>query len=395
MTGRLREIRAALAHGASTTFARPRNTLLTVAGFLIAAATLLGLLTIPSGLGQLASRTGLADVAVLMPTGHAASGGLTDAQQIGLIGDLPGVAHGARGDALVAPQFTVKVKLRRFNGSQSDVMIRGVPPSFWQVVGGSAHVVHGGMFKPGLRQLIAGVGVARTFAALDTGAHVLVRGVPWHVSGEFAARGSLWQSELWTDLGSLQAAWNAPNRVNEIWVKLVSPGAFRQFDAALSANGSLGGWTAVRQTDYYRFQIGFIYRFARIAAWGIAILLGAAAILAIANALNMALMARRRETAVFRALGFRRANLAAAMLIEVVVTSLVCACIVIAVGWLALNGRVVSSATFSQSVDFSLHVGPAVAVQTLAYTVALGVLASAWPIRRAVHAPLTRALQGE
>jgi putative ABC transport system permease protein len=215
------------------------------------------------------------------------------------------------------------------------------------------------------------------------------------VTGEFSAGGSLWESELWTDIGSLQAGWNAPNVVSSLWVKLTSPAAFGKFKAALRANESLKGLHVQRQRDYYRWQVGFIYRYARIAAWGISILLGVAAMLAIANALNMALTARRHETAVLRAVGFRQINLALAMLIEVIVMGAACAGIVILVGWLVLNGRNVSSATFFQSISFSLHVGLGVALSTIAYTVALGVLAALWPITRAVRAPLTKTLQDE
>ncbi len=393
----MREIRSALSQGLLATLARPRNALLTAAGFLIASATLLGLLTIPAGLAQLAGHTGREDVAVVL-TSHdlsEAAGGMNDAEKLALIGNLPGVAHDAEGHALVAPQFVVSTKLRRFDGTRSDVTVRGVSPEFWKVVGDTVKLDSGRKFKPGVRELIAGTGAARGFVALGTGAHVLIRKTPWKVTGQFSAGGSLWDSELWTDIGSLQSAWNAPGRVTTLWVRLTSPAAFDEFKSTLTSNASLQGLPVRRQTDYYRWQVGFIYRYAWIAAWGISILLGMAAILAIANALNMALAARRRETAVLRAMGFRQITLALAMLVEVIVVGLVCAGIVILVGWLALNGRNVTSATFFQSIDFPLRVGPTVIWQTLAYTAVLGFLSALWPIVRAVRAPLTRALQDE
>lgn len=393
----LRELGAALSLGFLATIARPRNTLLTAAGFLIASATLLSLLTIPAGLARLAGHTGLSDVALVLtgPAASEAAGGMDDAEKITLIGNLPGVARDDYGHALVAPQFVVTTKLRRFDGAPSDVTIRGVSPAFWQVVGNAARMTSGRTFTPGVDELIAGSGAARAFAALDTGATVAIRRTPWHVSGNFDTGGGLWDSELWTDIGSLQAAWNAPGRITALWVKLVSPASFNEFKAALLANGSLKGMQAQRQTDYYRWQVGFIYRYTQVAAWGISILLGVAAVLAIANALTMALAARQREIAILRAVGFRRTSLALALFIEVIATGFLFACAVIVAGWLVLDGRAVSSATFFQSIDFSLRVGPWVAAQTIAYTLVLGLIAALWPIARAVRAPLTRALQGE
>jgi putative ABC transport system permease protein len=290
----------------------------------------------------------------------------------------------------------VNVKLRRFDGTRSDVMVRGVSPVFWQVVGDNMHLAHGRIFKPGLRELITGAGAAGHFVTLDTGGHVLIRKTPWHVVGQFTAGGSLWESELWTDIGSLRSAWNAPGDTEtSLWVKLTSPAAYNAFAAALRTNASLKGLHVERQRDYYRFQVGFIYRYTRIAAWGISILLGIAVVLTIANALYMALTARRRETALLRAVGFKQIYLALAMLIEVIVIGAVCACFVILIGWLALNGRSISSATFFQSIDFSLSVSPPVAFWTILYTVLLGIVAALLPIARAVRAPLTRALQEE
>ncbi|NCT68741.1 MAG: ABC transporter permease [Rhodanobacteraceae bacterium] len=388
----IREVRGALTQALLTTLTRPRHLLLSVAGLLIAGATLLGLLTIPAGLDGLAARTGLDDVAVVLAGNQPseAAAGMSDAEKATLIGNLPGVARSTGGSALIAPQFVVNIKLRRRDGATADVMLRGVSPAVWQVLGEHVRLVRGAAFGAGLQELIAGAGVARDFVALDTGAQTLVRKRPWRVSGEFTADGGLWESELWTDIGILQATWNAPGRISAWWVKLTSPAAFDSFEAALSGNSSLKGMYALPQRDYYRMQVGFIYRYTQIAAWGISLLLGLAALLAIANALHMALSARQRETALLRALGFRRTCLALSMLIEVVAISLVCACIVILVGWCVLDGRAIASATFFQSIGFPLRVSANVASWTVFYTCTLGVLAALWPISRALLAPLGR-----
>src|SRR5690625_7735047 len=114
----VRELLAALALSFRTSLAQPRHLLLTVAGFLIAAATLLGLLTIPAGMAQLAAHTGLPDVAVVIAAG-ADAGGMDSAEQRALNGNRPGVAHNSAGDALVAPQFLVTTRHRRPEGAET------------------------------------------------------------------------------------------------------------------------------------------------------------------------------------------------------------------------------------------------------------------------------------
>jgi len=151
----------------------------------------------------------------------------------------------------------------------------------------------------------------------------------------------------------------------------------------------------VRQRSYYDEQIGFVTLFAQLATWIIAVVLGLGAILAIANALGMALAARHREIAVLRAVGFGQAALAIALLIEVCVIAASCAGVAILIGWFALEGRGIDSSTGDQALRFFLHLSPGAALGTLLYNLGLGVAASLWPILRAVRASLVSALQSE
>lgn len=212
-------------------------------------------------------------------------------------------------------------------------------------------------FAAGKDELIAGVGAARGFVALDTGATTSIHRNPWHVSGEFAANGGFWESELWTDLAALQSAYHAQGALTCLWVKLTSPAAFEEFKEALHDNPQTQGLHAVRQRDYYTGQTEFLKYLVTAAAEGVSALLGLGAVLAITNALGMALDARRRELAIQRALGCRRGALAVALLVEVLVIGAVCAAVAVLVAWLAVNGHEVGSSTGGSAIEFRMHVG--------------------------------------
>src|SRR5690625_7342215 len=106
----VRELLAALALSFRTSLAQPRHLLLTVAGFLIAAATLLCLLTIPAGMAQLAAHTGLPDMAVVIAAG-AYAGGMDSAEMWALICNLHGVAHYSEGNSLSVPKFVEIIRM--------------------------------------------------------------------------------------------------------------------------------------------------------------------------------------------------------------------------------------------------------------------------------------------
>jgi putative ABC transport system permease protein len=392
----LRETASSLATCLGTSLVRPRHTLLIAFGFVIAGITLAVLLTLPAGLKQLAGNTGLSDVAVVLSGNSFNESGASFKPEIAaLVGSLPGVAHGRNGQPLVAPQFVVDTRLRRNDGISATVLVRGVTPVFWDVLGHAVSIRSGRRFAPGKDELIVGVAAARGFVALDTGATTSVNRNPWHVSGEFAAGGGFWESELWTDMAALQAAYHAQGAVTCLWVKLTSPATFETFKKALDDNPQTQGLHAMRQRDYYSLQTSFLKYLILAATEGIAVALGLGAILAIVNALGMAMAARRRELAIQRAVGFRRAALALALLIEVLVIGAICAAVAVLVAWLVVNGHEVGSSTGGSAIEFRMRVGSSVIGWTFAYVLMLGLLSALWPIARAVRAPLTRVLQDE
>lgn len=393
----LRQIATSLATGLNTALTRPRHTLLIAFGFVVAGITLAVLLTLPAGLKRLAGNTGLPDVAIVLSgnTFTNESSGSFKPELAGLIGSLPGVAHDRLNQPLIAPQFVVDTRLRRTDGTTATVLVRGVTPAFWDVVGHAISIQSGRHFATGKDELIAGVAVARGFVALDTGSTISIHDTPWHVSGEFTAKGGFWESELWTDMAALQSAYHAQGAVSCLWVKLTSPAAFKTFQQALHEDPQTQNLHAVMQRDYYSGQTEFLNYLITAAAKGVAMALGLGAILAIVNALGMALAARKRELAIQRAIGFHRGALAMALLVEVLVIGAVCAAIAILVAWFAVNGHEVGSSASGSAIQFRMRVDNSVIGWTFAYVLILGVLSALWPITRAVGAPLTKALQDE
>lgn len=390
------EIGTSVTTGLATAIARPRHTLLIASGFIIAGITLAILLTIPSGLKRLAGRTGTPDVAIVLPNGISnESGGTFDSAMAGLVGSLPGVAHGRDGAPRVAPQFVINTRLRRTDGTTATVLVRGVTPAFWNIVDDSVSLQSGKRFQAGKDQVIAGVAAARGFVSLDPGATIAIHNGPWRVTGDFAAHGGFWESELWTDMAALQSTFNAQGKLTCLWVRLTSPAAFDEFRKALHDDPRTRGLEAMRQPAYYALQSQFLQSFITVTAQAVAVVLGLGAIMAIVNALGMALDARRRELAIQRAVGFRRSALAMALLTEVLVIGAVCAGVAVLVAWLTVDGHEVGSSSFASAIQFRMHVGAGVIGWTFAYVLILGVLSALWPIVRAVRAPLTKALQDE
>lgn len=391
---RLREIAGALNTSLVGHAARPRHLALISAGFLVAGFTLLLLLAVPAGFEALGGQTGLDNVAVVLggTAQDEASSALTPAV-VALVGSLSGVAHNTAGAPVVAPQFIATTSVRRKDGSQVNVLVRGVTSATWGLSATALHWNAGQLPRTGAPEIMAGDTAARSYAGLSPGADIKVRAAPWRVLGTFRG-GGLWDSELWTDMSALQATFNATSNVSVLWVKLQSNAAFDEFAQAIKRDPRLSGVRTERQRGYYARQVSFVTSFMRIAALGIAVTLGLGAVFTIANALNLALISRRRELAVLRALGFRQGSLAFALLIEVTLIGFVATMASIVIASIVLNGREIGTSTGEQAVVFALAVTPAVMAWTILYALTLGIASALWPAHQAVRAPLLRTLAG-
>lgn len=378
----------------ATDLARPRHLLLTFAGFFIASLALVGLFAIPAGLERVAGSTGQDDVALILAADaqDEASSRLPKSV-LAILSTLPGIARDKGGRALVAAQFIASAKLRRADGSVRRVQVRGVDDATWQLLGSQVRLSKGKQPGSGLNELVVGSALYQSYVGLAPGSRIEIRHSPWHVLGGFTVPGSLWDSELWADAGALKSTFNVRGGASVIWARLTSPDAFERLADAIASDARLSKVRAVPQRDYYQKKMGFLVHFARIAAWGIAVTLGLGAILAIANALFMALAARQRETATLRAMGFAQAAIALATFLEVVLIGIVSTMMSIALAWLVLDGASVTTATTSQSVMFTFSVDGSVVSAVLLCSVAVGLVAALWPTVRMIRSPLVAALR--
>ena len=378
--------------------ARPRYLLLVAAGYLVAGITLLVLLTLPAGLRRLAAQTGGDDLAVVLPRAALVDEGAQNIspEQVALISTLPGIAHDDDGHAMVAPQFVAYVKTRRKDGLPGSLLIRGVTPEFFRVVGDRFRTISGKLPREGHEELMAGIGAANAFVALDLGASAKIkRGIVWQVCGTFSAGSGFWETELWTRADVLRAAYGNSNDVTTMWVRLSSPGEYGLLVKALQSDPRLNGLSIHRQRDFYAAQSGFLEHFAYLSILIVSAALGSGAILASANSLAVALRGRQRELAVMRAIGFRGTDLTLALMVETWLVGLLSATLVIALGAMFWNGHAIDSATFGRAVHFEVVLDWKVALLTLAYVLALGTLAAILPIRKVITAPLVEALRDE
>jgi putative ABC transport system permease protein len=355
---------------------------------------LIGVLSISAGFRAVLTLSGARDVAIVLRSGATdeMGSGLTQ-EQTRIIADAKDIARNAQG-ALASPELyvIVDIPLKR-TVTAANVPLRGVGQQAPQLRQ-NFRIVEGRNFTPGTFEIIAGRGASQQFEGLTVGNKLRWGTTDWTVVGIFEDRGSVAESEVWTDATVLQGAYNRGTTYQSMRVKLTSPAAYASFKDALTTDPRLNV-RMFTERDYYEQQSRTLIALVSTIGTTIAVLMGLGAVFAALNTMYSAVSARTREIATLRALGFGSAPVVVSVLTEALLIGLVGGALGALIAYFAFNGVRASTmnfATFSQ-ITFAFQVTPSVLVLGVIYALILGFVGGLLPSVRAARLPITTGLR--
>jgi putative ABC transport system permease protein len=383
-----------LAYNLRSARARWMSSLVAVAGIAGTVGVFVAMLALARGFRATVVSTGLPDNAIVQRAGsdsEMTSALLIDAVRI--VEDAPQVVR--RGtDALVSPEVVVIASLPlRATGGDANVQMRGVSPRVLDVRR-NVRLTRGRFVEPGLYEIVVGRHAATAYAGLDLGARVRIGPGTWTVVGHFDAGGSAFDSEVWADADVLNVNYQRPRGVfQSVTARLTSAEEFAAFDAALRTDPRLQV-QAEREPEYYAAQSRTVTTLITVLGGLVAIVMALGAVLGALNTMYSAVAERAREIAVLRALGFGRASIVLAFLVESLVIALaggILGCLLV----LPVNGvttGTINWQTFSH-LSFAFRITPDLLALGLLFALLMGVLGGLPPAIRAARSRVAVALR--
>jgi putative ABC transport system permease protein len=300
------------------------------------------------------------------------------------------VARDDKGQPLASPEIVLVANLKRNDGAETNVAIRGVTPKAMAVRGGVT-VSSGRVFTPGLYELMVGDRIADRFN-LGLGKTLRLQRREWTVVGTFKSEGNGFESEVWADVNVLGPAFNRTGGFQSLVVRLKDPAQFDAFQRSVVDNPQFQ-LRVDREIDYYDAQAGNVAALLMALAWFVSIVMAVGAVVGAMNTMYAIVASRTREIGTLRALGFSRL----AILTSFVLESLLLAVIAGGLGCLiampanTLTGAT-GQATFSE-ISFAFRVTPAIVVTAMIFAAWMGFLGGLLPAMRAARMPITSALR--
>ncbi len=374
---------------------RPVSTATTALGIGLTVAIYIGALALAAGFRASLVTTGSPDNILVLRKGADSeiSSGIS-LEHANIIKAIPAVAVGPDGRPRASAEMVIVVNKDRVGQKgSSNVMVRGVDPAAPDLRGGIT-MVAGRMFTPGTDEVIVAKRIAGRFANCNVGDKLRFEQRDFTVVGQFTAKGSAFESEIWGDANVLMPSLHREGYYQTLVFRMKDPSQYAQVKKELESDPRLQ--VQVRhEREFYAEQSNMFSGLITAIGTFITVIMAVGAVFGAANTMYAAIGARTREIATLLVLGFRPSAVMASFVLESVIISIIGG-LVGCVLSLPMNG-ITSSTTNFQSFSemaFQFRITPQILIQGVIFSALLGLVGGFFPALKAARQSLSRSLRG-
>lgn len=373
--------------------ARRLTTALTAVGMALVVFVFATVLMLSEGLRQTLVDTGSYDNVVTIRRGSQTEiqSGI-ERRHAAIVESLPGVALGPEGSRLVSKETVVLINLtKRGSAKPANVVIRGMSPT-GLVLRPQVRMAEGRMFRPGSSEIVAGRHIAERFSGGGLGETLHFGMRDWTVVGIFDAGNSGFDSEIWGDAEQLMQAFRRPV-YSSIILRLAEPAGFDALKPAIENDPRLT-LESKRESRFYADQSETLARFINILGMALSVIFSIGAVIGAMITMYASVANRTTEIGTLRALGFGRAGILGAFLLESLLLGLIGG--IAGLAFASLMQFVTISTmnwqTFAE-LAFSFKLSPAIILESLFFALSMGLAGGFLPAVRAARMNIVDALR--
>ncbi len=373
--------------------ARKLTTALTAGGMALVVYVFATVLMLAAGLEKTLVSTGQDDnVVVIRRSAQTEIQSGVDRRQASIVSSLPDIAVGQDGERLISKEPVVLINLqKRGTNKPSNVVIRGVTPA-GLTLRPQVELVEGRMFRPGTSEVIAGRAIANGFQGAGVGETLRFASRDWTVVGMFDAGHTGFDSEIWGDAEQMLQAFRRLG-FSVVIFRLADTDRFDAVKKELESDPRLTV-EAKRETRFYADQSEALSKFISYLGTTISVIFSIGAIIGAMITMYASVASRTGEIGTLRALGFSRAAILAAFLVEALLLGLLGGIFGLAAAS-AMQAISISTMNFQTFAElaFSFTLTPRIIVASLLFALAMGFIGGFLPAVRAARLKIVDALR--
>jgi putative ABC transport system permease protein len=252
----------------------------------------------------------------------------------------------------------------------------------------------GTMFQTGVRQLIIGQAIARKMPELTVGKVITLGGAQWEISGIFSDGNSVFESELWADIGMVQCDYRRGNTIQSIRLALKDINDLPLLEKEWEEDPRLN-IRVQTEKQFFADQASSLTRLIRWLGFPIAIVMALGAMVAALNTMYAAIASRSKEIATHKAIGFSPFAISTSILCEALLIAFVGGVFGILPLYLAFDGWTAATQNASNlsQMMFNFDITLLLIIKTMSLALFIGLLGGLLPAIKAMRLPVTEALR--
>ena len=381
------------------------SALVSILSIACVSAVLLSVLVLTDGMNKTMQRTGLEQTIIVM--------------RAGAISELQSVLFSGEINLLANHQFMVRhndnrpmqsaemyvnaeykrgenhsaIGIKDGNKSVDSLALRGVSADTYHFRP-NFKIEEGETFQSGLREIIIGRAIARRMPELKVGRTIMLGSSQWRISGVFSDNNSVFESEVWADLATVQSDYQRGNSIQSLRLALKTGSDLAALEKEWSDDPRINV-KVIKEKDYFSEQAENLTRLIRWVGLPVAFIMALGATIAALNTMYVIVSNRSQEIATHKAIGFGPLPIAASIISEALLISIVgglagvLPLYVLFDGWTTATN---DAANLSQMMfNFDVTIG----LMSLAMLLSLfiGLLGGILPAVKAIRLPVSLALK--
>jgi putative ABC transport system permease protein len=378
--------------------------LITILSIACVSAVILSILAMTQGMMKTLEQTGLDNTLLVMRAGAVSElQSVMFPAEVNILKNHQQVQRDENGQAIVSAEMFVnaeykyKAKTKGMSEqgkvSSQSLALRGISQNTYSFRP-NFRMVAGKQFTSGLRQLVIGQAIARRMPELKVGTSITLGGTTWLISGIFSDNNSVFESELWADLGVVQSDYQRGNTIQSVRLAMKAQTDLSLLEQEWQADPRLN-IRLLAEKQFFAEQGKNLTRLIRWIGFPVAIIMTLGAMVAALNTMYAAIASRSKEIATHKAMGFSPFAISSAIISEAILLGIMGAVLGILPLYLLFDGWTAATqnaANLSQMM-FNFELTLELMLQTLLLSTAIGLLGGMLPAIKAIRMPVISALR--
>jgi len=377
-------------------------------------AVMLGVLALTDGMVKTMARTGLDNTLLVMR-----SGAVSELQsvmfpvEVKLLGNHQQIMRDKNNQSLVSAEMFVNAEYKGLennnlennslannsveNGAlkSESLALRGISDNTYNFRP-HFNLIAGKRFKTGLRELLVGQAIARRMPELTVGKTIKLGGSLWTISGIFADNNSVFESELWADIGIVQSDYRRGNTIQSLRLALKAEADISQLTREWDEDPRLNV-RVVSEKVFFADQAKNLTRLIRWIGLPVALVMALGAMIAALNTMYAAIASRSKEIATHKAIGFTPFAISSSIISEALLLAIVGGLLGILPLYFAFDGWTAATqdANSLSQMMFNFDISVSLMSQAMLLSLSIGLLGGLLPAIKAMRLPVTLALRDD